>query len=73
MWLESGFFGDQRSELTIQKANFPENTLYYINQGSVSLVMGGEKAMYLEYVVLGQIMPAASIDPAINLDTHVYK
>ena len=73
MWLESGFFGDQRSELTIQKANFPENTLCYINQGSVSLVKGGEKAMYLEFEVLGQIKPAANIDPAINLDTHVYK
>ena len=73
MWLESGFFGDQRSELTIQKANFPENTPCYINQGSVSLVKGGEKAMYLEFEVLGQIKPAANIDPAINLDTHVYK
>ena len=32
IWPESGFFGDQRSELTIQKVNFPENTLCYINQ-----------------------------------------
>ena len=35
IWLESGFFGDQRAELTIQKANFPENTLVFVNQGTV--------------------------------------
>ena len=73
IWVESGFFGDQRSELTIQKANFHENTLCYINQGSVSLVKSNEKAMYLVFVVLGQIMPPANIDPAINLDTHAFK
>ena len=56
-----------------EKANFPENTLCYINQDSVFLVKGGEKAMYLEFVVLGQIMPAANIDPAINLDAHAFK
>ena len=70
IWLESGFLGDQRSELTIQKANFPENTLCYISQGSVSLAKGGKKAMYLEFVILGQIMRAANIDPTINRDTH---
>ena len=33
--LESGFFDDHRSDLTIPKANFPESTLVYVNQGSV--------------------------------------
>ena len=28
--LESGFFGDQRAELTILKANFPENSFYIL-------------------------------------------
>ena len=31
VWLESGFFDDRRSDLTIPKANFPESTLCYIN------------------------------------------
>ena len=31
VWQESGFFDDHRSDLTIPKANFPENTLVYIN------------------------------------------
>ena len=41
VWQESGFFDDHQSDLTIPKANFPENTLVYFNQGSVLLVKGG--------------------------------
>ena len=73
VWLESGFFGDQRAELTIVKANFPENTFCYVNQGSVSLVKGGEKALYLDFVVLGQLMPAANVNPEIDHDSYVLK
>ena len=72
IWLETGVFGDQRAELTIQKANFPENTLVFVNQGTVSLVKGREKAVYLDYVVIGQIMPA-NVDPKIDLDKYKYK
>ena len=53
IWQESGFFGNQRAELTILKVNFPENKLCYINQSTVFLVKGGEKALYLHFVVLG--------------------
>ena len=73
IWLESGYFGDQKAELTIQKANFSENTLIYVNQGYVSLVKGGGEAIYCDYIVLAQIMPMANIDPAINLDTYTPK
>ena len=67
VWQESGFFGDHRSDLTIQKANFPENTLCYVNQGSVLIVKGGSQAIYL------QLMPLANPDPSINLETHVFQ
>ena len=73
VWQKSGFFDDHRSDLTIPKANFPENTLVYVNQGSVSLVKGGGQAIYLEFVVIGQLMPVANPDPSINLETHVFK
>ena len=43
IWLESGYFGNQRAELTIQKANFPENTLIYVNQLYGSLVKLGKR------------------------------
>ena len=73
IWIEHGFFGDQRADLTIQKANFPENCLCHINQATVSLVKGGEKAIYCDYVIVSQIMPIANIDPAINLDSYITK
>ena len=53
IWLESGFFKDCQSDLTILKVNFPENKLCYINQSTVFLAKGGEKALYLHFVVLG--------------------
>ena len=49
IWLESGFFGDQRAELTILKANFQENMLCYINQGTVSLAKGGKKSTVFRF------------------------
>ena len=72
IWKKSGFFKDQRIDLTIPKANFPENTLCYINQETVSQVKDGE-AIYLEYVILGQIMPLANPDPSIDLDNYKFK
>ena len=72
IWKKSGFFKDQRIDLTIPKANFPENTLCYINQGTVSQVKDGE-AIYLEYVILGQIIPLANPDPSIDLDNYEFK
>ena len=72
IWKKSGFFKDQRIDLTIPKANFPENTLCYVNQGTVSQVKDGE-AIYLEYVILGQIMPLANPDPSIDLDNYEFK
>ena len=62
--------GKQRADLTIQKPKFPERTLTYVNQAHVSLVKGGEKAIYCDYVILAQIMPLANIDPLINLDMY---
>ena len=53
LWLESGFFKDCQSDLTISKANFLELTFCDINQGQVPLVKGGEQAIYLQYIVCG--------------------
>ena len=64
---------DFDSDLTISKANFLELTFCYINQGQVSLVKGGEQALYLEYIVCGHIKPIANPDPSINLDTHNFE
>ena len=34
---------------------------------------GGEKALYLNFVVLSQLMPAANVNPEIDLDSYVLK
>ena len=73
VWQESGFFDGHRSDLTTPKANFYENTLLYINQGSVSFIKGGGQAIYLEFVVCVQLMPVGNPDLTINLETHVFK
>ena len=71
VWRENGFFGNQRTDLTTVKANFPENTLVYVN-GSTTPVMGGH-AMYPDFVILAQILPVANPPPEINLDTHKFQ
>ena len=61
MWLGNEFFDEQRSDLIITKPNFPENALHYVNQGPVSTVKGGH-AIYLEFVIIVQLMPVANPD-----------
>ena len=72
IWKSNGFFKEQRTDLTIKKPNFPENTLVYVNQGSISHIKD-EQAIYLELVILGQILPFAYPDPKIKLDNHDFK
>ena len=65
IWKKNRFFKDQRTDLTIGKPNFPENTLVYINNGSITPVKGGH-GIYLEFVILAQILPIPP--PGIDLD-----
>ena len=71
MWKSNGFFGDQKTNLTIIKANFPENTLVYVNNGSIFAVKGGQTAVYLGYVILVQILPVMNFPD--NLDNYQHK
>ena len=68
----NGFFDEQRSDLTITKPNFPENTMVHVNQESISTVKGGH-AIYLQFVILGQLMPVANPDLQIDLENHQFK
>ena len=65
IWLTNGFFGDQRSDLTVSKEKFPENTLIYSNQGVMTNLKAGDGAIYLDYVVIAQILPASVCPPNI--------
>ena len=57
IWNKAGFFRDQTTNFTINKANVPENSLVYVNQSNVTPVKG-QLAVYLDYVILGQLIPA---------------
>ena len=66
IWKRSGIFGDQKGEFTMNKPNFPENTLFYANQGSISTLKGGDHAIYLDYVVLGQLICTIDLPEDFN-------
>ena len=44
-----------------------------MNQGSISQTKGGDQAIYLEFVIIGQILPFANPDPQIDLDHYDFK
>ena len=71
-WKEDGFFKDQRTDLTIGKPNFPENTLVYVNNGSITPVKGGY-ATYLEFVIIEQVLPMANLPPNVDLISMIIK
>ena len=66
IWVSNGFFGDQRSDLTVSKENFPENALIYPNQGVITNLKAGDCTIYLDYVVNAQILPASTCPPDIS-------
>ena len=66
-----GFFGDQKGELTIKKPNFLKNTLVYCNQVTTLPLKAGDYAIYLDYVILRQII-LEDISPP-DLDNYVLK
>ena len=71
IWHCNGFFGDQKGEFTITKTNFPENTVIYINNGTISTVKGGNDAIYLDYIILGQLICAKNLPK--DLENYEYK
>ena len=46
--------------------SFPENTLLYANQGTNFTMKAGEYAIYLDYVLFGQLIPVKN--PLEDLD-----
>ena len=45
---------------TITKSNFPGSTLVYCNQGATSTLKAEDYAIYLDYVILGQMILASN-------------
>ena len=54
VWANFGYFGQLRTEYNLEKVNFPENALFYINQVYLT-VQKSKKIFYAVYFLLGQI------------------
>lgn len=55
----------------MRKADFPENTLVYVNQATYSKLKDSDEAIYTISVVLAQILPLAN-NPE-NLKDYICK
>ena len=67
-----GFSRIREQIATIGKPNFPENTLVYVNNGSI-MPAKGDHAIYLKFIIIGQILPMANPPPGIDLDKYEFK
>ena len=68
---KTGFFENQKGDFTIKKPYFPENILIYCNQGTISTLKSRDYAIYLHYVILGQIIPVSN--SLLDLDNYILK
>ena len=66
-----GLFGEQGCDLTLEKANFLENLLTYVNQASISPVKNNETAIYVVNIALAQLLLLVNSLP--DIDNYVYK
>ena len=70
VWKEPGVFGDVRTDNNMEKGNFPENSLIYINQAYLTF-QKNKKIYYYDYFIFGQIIEASN--PPSNIETYELK
>ena len=58
VWKSLGYFDAGKSDYSMEKINFPDNTLLYINQAFLTVKMN-KKIYYCDYYVLDQILEAS--------------
>ena len=71
LFKHNGFFGEQTSHLTLEKANYPENLLVHINQASISPLKNNEEAIYVVNVALAQLLPL--VNSPLDIENFVCK
>lgn len=57
---KNGFFNDEKSYSGMEKVNFPEDTLFYINQG-YPIVQNGENILYADHFILDHRVLATNV------------
>ena len=54
VWPEHGYFKQQPCDFHIDKENYPENSILYINQGNLT-IKDNKKLYYADHYILGQV------------------
>ena len=70
LWPNFGYFGTESCDFSIEKANLPENTIFYVNQGYQSH-KDGKKVYYTDVFIITQIMPLTH-QPA-DIESYILK
>ena len=70
VWRQYGFFDSGKSYYSMEKVNYPENTILYLNQAYLT-VKENKTIYYRDFFVLGQIVEAAN--PPEDISTYVLK
>ena len=71
VWKNEEFFKDTKPELNLEKKNFSENCLFYINQSYISTVKNGDLATYHHNLIIGQLIVIAN--QPTEIDQYVCK
>ena len=72
IWKKHDFFNAIKSDFNMEKVNYPENPLFYINQAYLT-VKNNTKIFYCDYfiLILGQIVESSN--PLENISTYTLK
>ena len=70
VWPNYRYFGFYACEFALEKANLPENTIFYINQAYLSY-KDGKKIYYSDIFIIGQII--LFLHQPKNIDDFVLK
>ena len=70
IWSQSGYFKNQPTNCSMEKVNYPENSIFYISQG-YSTIQNIKKMYYADDFLIDQNIEASN--PPENIETHVCK
>ena len=70
VWSNYGYFHARKLDYLMEKINFPENTLLYINQSCLT-VNKYKKIFYCDFFMIAKIV--ASLDPPQDISSHTLK
>ena len=70
LWPNYGYFKQQACDFSVEKANMPEMTAFYINQASHSY-KDNKKIYYCDVFIVGQVTPI--LNPLEDLKNYIPK